>query len=119
MAFERICRRNGIRPRLTKPYSPTTTGKVERWHQSLQNELLNDAGPVTSLEEAQAADDEWREEYNHRRPHQSLDMACPAEKFRPSAGDDDGLALWAPPTSSPSPPRRRDRQRHPSRPSLV
>jgi len=36
------------------------------------------------------------EEYNHRRPHQSLDMACPADKFRPSAGADDGLALWAP-----------------------
>jgi transposase InsO family protein len=30
--FERICRRNGIRQLLTKPYSPTTTGKVERWH---------------------------------------------------------------------------------------
>jgi transposase InsO family protein len=30
--FERICRRNGIVQRLTKPYSPTTTGKVERWH---------------------------------------------------------------------------------------
>jgi transposase InsO family protein len=28
--FERICRRNGIRQLLTKPYSPTTTGKVER-----------------------------------------------------------------------------------------
>jgi transposase InsO family protein len=95
--FERICRRNGIRQRLTKPYSPTTTGKVERWHQTLQNELLNDAGPFTTLEEAQAAVDEWREEYNHRRPHQSLDKACPADKFRPSADDDDdSLALWAP-----------------------
>jgi transposase InsO family protein len=28
--FERICRRNGIVQRLTKPYSPATTGKVER-----------------------------------------------------------------------------------------
>ncbi len=94
--FERICRRNGIRQLLTKPYSPTTTGKVERWHQTLQVEFLNDAGPFQSIEEAQAAVDEWREEYNHRRPHQSLDMACPADKFRPSAGGDDSLALWAP-----------------------
>lgn len=62
-------RHRGIRQRFTKPYSPTTTGKVERWHQTLQNELLNDAGPFTTLEEAQAAVDEWREEYNHRRPH--------------------------------------------------
>lgn len=43
--FERICRKNGIKQRLTRPYSPTTTGKVERWHQSLQTDFLNDTGP--------------------------------------------------------------------------
>src|SRR5258708_37884261 len=47
--FERICRRNGIRQLLTRPYSPTTTGKVERWHQTLQVELLDDASPVASV----------------------------------------------------------------------
>jgi transposase InsO family protein len=94
--FERICRRNGIRQLLTKPHSPTTTGKVERWHQTLQTEFLNDAGPFTSIEAAQAAVDAWREEYNHRRPHQSLDMACPADKFQPHPAADDGLQLWAP-----------------------
>jgi Integrase core domain len=52
--------------------------------------------PFASIEAAQAAVDEWREEYNQRRPHQSLDMACPADKFRPSAHADDSLALWAP-----------------------
>jgi len=94
--FERICRRNGIRQLLTKPYSPTTTGKVERWQQTLQDEFLNDAGPSTSPEEAQAAVDKWRAEYNRRRPRQSLDMACLADKFRPSADADNGLAWWAP-----------------------
>jgi transposase InsO family protein len=94
--FERICRRNGIVQRLTRPYSPTTTGKVERWHQTLQLELLNDAGPFGSVEDAQAAVDAWRQEYNQRRPHQSLDMACPADRFRASPVDD-GLELWAPP----------------------
>src|SRR5262249_59114816 len=63
--FERICRRNGIKQLLTKPYSPTTIGKVERWHQSLQTEFLNDAGPFASLEGAQAALDAWREEAHH------------------------------------------------------
>jgi transposase InsO family protein len=42
--FERICRKNGIRQLLARPYSPTTTGKVERWHQTLQTDFLNDAG---------------------------------------------------------------------------
>jgi Integrase core domain len=101
--FERICRRNGIRQLLTRPYSPTTTGKVERWHQTLHNDFLNDTGPFTTLEEAQAAVDDWRQEYNHRRPHQSLDMACPADKFRPSASAGDDLALWAPGDLEPVP----------------
>ena len=94
--FERICRKNGIRQLLTKPYSPTTTGKVERWHQTLQTDFLNEAGPFATIEAAQAAVDAWRQEYNHDRPHQSLDMAVPADKFRPSADPDDCLALWAP-----------------------
>jgi transposase InsO family protein len=94
--FERICRRNGIRQLLTKPYSPTTTGKVERWHQTLQLGFLNHAGPFATIEEAQAAADAWREEYNHYRPHQSLDMACPADVFQPRPEAGDGLELWAP-----------------------
>jgi transposase InsO family protein len=79
--FERICRENGITQRLTRPASPTTTGKIERLHQSLQNELLNDHGPFESLEALQAALDAWREEYNTDRPHQSLNMAFPASRF--------------------------------------
>ena len=63
--FERICRRNGIRQRLTRPFSPTTMGKVEHWHQTLRVEFLNDAGPFDTIEAAQAAIDAWREEYNH------------------------------------------------------
>jgi transposase InsO family protein len=94
--FERICRRNGISQLLTKPFSPTTTGKVERWHQTLQHEFLNDAGPFQGIEGAQAAVDAWREEYNQRRPHQSLDMACPADRFQPRPEASDGLELWAP-----------------------
>jgi Integrase core domain len=95
--FERICRRNGIKQLLTKPFSPTTIGKVERWHQSLQTDFLNDAGPFATIEEAQAAVDGWRHEYNHERPHQSLDMATPASRFQPRPPDpDDALSLWAP-----------------------
>ncbi len=109
--FERICRKNGIKQLLTKPYSPTTIGKVERWHQTLQTDFLNDAGPFATVEAAQAGVDAWRAEYNQDRPHQSLDMATPASKFRPSPqAVEDGLSLWAPadlepitgPPSSPS-----------------
>jgi transposase InsO family protein len=82
--FERICRENGIAQRLTRPRSPTTTGKIERWHQSLQLELLDVHGPFESLAALQAALDAWREEYNSDRPHQSLGMAFPASRFAPA-----------------------------------
>jgi transposase InsO family protein len=82
--FERICRENGITQRLTRPRSPTTTGKIERLHQSLQLELLEVHGPFESLEVLQSALDAWRQEYNADRPHQSLDMAFPASRFIPA-----------------------------------
>ena len=84
--FERICRENGITQRLTKPRSPTTTGKIERLHQTLQLELLNVHAPFASIEDAQAAVDAWRKDYNTGRPHQSLAMAFPAARFAPAAG---------------------------------
>jgi transposase InsO family protein len=106
--FERICRRNGIKQLLTRPFSPTTIGKVERWHQTLQTDFLNDAGPFATIEAAQAAVDAWRHEYNHDRPHQSLGMATPASRFRPRPPEPgDALSLWAPadlePVTSPPP----------------
>jgi transposase InsO family protein len=92
--FERICRENGISQRLTRPRSPTTTGKIERLHQSLQLELLEVHGPFASLAALQAALDAWRQEYNTDRPHQSLDMAFPASRFAPAVSP---LPLRVPP----------------------
>jgi transposase InsO family protein len=40
--FDRICRENGISHRHTGVRSPTTTGKIERFHQSLRKEFLQD-----------------------------------------------------------------------------
>ncbi|WP_413803956.1 IS481 family transposase [Streptomyces iranensis] len=79
--FDRICRENGIAHRLTQPASPTTTGKVERFHQTLRRELLDDCGAFESIEVAQAALDRWVQEYNSVRPHQALDMQSPADRF--------------------------------------
>jgi len=79
--FDRICRDNGITHRLTQPRSPTTTGKIERFHGSLRRELLDDAVPFADLAAAQAAVDAWVEQYNTVRPHQALGMAVPADRF--------------------------------------
>ncbi|WP_193045861.1 IS481 family transposase [Mycolicibacterium baixiangningiae] len=85
--FERICRENGITARLTRRRSPTTTGKVERFHKTLRRELLDETGAFESIEAAQAAIDEWVHAYNTVRPHQSLDMATPASLFRSRVTD--------------------------------
>ena len=80
MLFERICRENGITHRLTGVRAPTTTGKVERFHKTLRAELFS-LHTFSSLEDAQSALDGYVAEYNTRRPHQSLDMATPVERF--------------------------------------
>jgi transposase InsO family protein len=94
--FERVCREHGITAKLTKPYSPTTTGKVERWHQTLRRELLDVSGPFADLPSAQAAITAWVQAYNHARPHQALGMATPASLFRPGGQPEPALAMPAP-----------------------
>ncbi len=97
--FERVCRENGIAQRLTKPRSPTTTGKIERFHRTLREEFLNHVAPLESPEAAQQAVDGWVSAYNHQRPRQALDMATPASLFRPNGP----TRLDAPPTKPPEP----------------
>jgi len=78
--FDRICRENGIRHLLTAPRSPTTTGKVERFHKTLKKDFL--AGRTfESLEEAQKAIDGWVVEYNTERPHQGIGGVPPIRRF--------------------------------------
>lgn len=79
--FDAICREHGIEHLLTQPRSPTTTGKIERFHRSLRAEFLSSAAPFTSLKAAQRALDEWVDDYNTHRPHQALKMATPAQRF--------------------------------------
>ena len=78
--FDRVCRENGIVHLHTQPRSPTTTGKIERFHRAIRTEFRTDR-VFASLAAAQAELDEWVEHYNTARPHQALDMATPAQRF--------------------------------------
>jgi transposase len=73
---------DGVEHLLTAPHSPTTTGKIERFHRSLRAECLT-GQLFRSLPIAQASVDEWVEYYNTQRPHQSLEMTVPADRFAP------------------------------------
>ena len=79
--FDRICTNNGITHILTAPRSPTTTGKIERWHKTLRREFL-DGKVFASIADAQTQLDEWVAHYNHERPHQSIGRVPPIERFK-------------------------------------
>ena len=85
--FDRICLNNGITHRLTAPFSPTTTGKVERLHRTMRNEFFNHF-TFDTLEETQEALDAWVLEYNTQREHQSLGDIVPARRFELARRDD-------------------------------
>ena len=81
--FDRICADNGIRHLLTAPYSPTTTGKVERLHKTMRAEFFTRIDRVfTATTDLQDALDAWVGEYNTARPHQSCGGRPPIERFR-------------------------------------
>jgi len=105
--FDKICRKNAITHRLTTPASPNQNGKVERFHGTFRPDFLDQAGPFTSIQEAQAAVDAWVGHYNEQRPHQGLDdklPVMPAQRFEPVAAQDRALLeLWLPPTLAATP----------------
>lgn len=73
----------GVRVSHSRPYHPQTQGKDERFHRTLKAELLN--GFIGhALEDFQWAFDEWRQRYNHERPHEALHDQVPASRYRPS-----------------------------------
>src|SRR5437764_290940 len=82
--FDRLCRENGIDHLLTQPRSPTTTGKIERFHRTLRIEF-DTRRPFTSLPVAQQALDEWVTYYNTQWPHQAVGDAAPVTRFHAAA----------------------------------
>ena len=78
--FDRLCHDHGIRHLLTAPYSPTTTGKIERLHKTMRREFF-DRQLFDTIEQAQAALDAWVTHYNTARPHQGIGDRPPADRF--------------------------------------
>jgi transposase InsO family protein len=86
--FEAELYRLGIVQKNSRPNHPTTCGKVERFQQTLKKWLRAQRPQPATLAELQTLLDAFVEEYNHRRPHRSLERACtPAAAYtaRPKA----------------------------------
>jgi hypothetical protein len=79
VAFDRICLNNGIRHILTAPYSPTTTGKIERLHKTMRKELVTGCR-FASVAHAQDELDRWVTHYLERE-HQAIGDVPPIRRF--------------------------------------
>lgn len=66
-----------------RSYHPQTQGKEERFHRSLECELLR-WERFEDLQHCQRKFDAWREVYNFQRPHEALNMAVPGDRYRVS-----------------------------------
>jgi len=63
----------------SRPRTPKDNSVVERFNQTLQYEWLNDGNFTPNINEFNRTLTEWLEEYNFKRPHQSLDYMSPFE----------------------------------------
>lgn len=74
--FARVCRRLGIKHRRTRPYSPRTNGKAERFIQTVLREWAY-AVSYDSSDQRRTVLNGWLHEYNWHRPHASLNYQPP------------------------------------------
>ena len=81
--------RLGIDIERIRPGQPQENGRHERMHLTLKKEATKPA--AKNLLAQQARFDRFIEYYNCERPHQALEMRCPAELYVPSARPYRGL----------------------------
>jgi transposase InsO family protein len=84
--FQKVLRQQGVQHVRSAPQHPMTLGKVERLWQTVWREFLEEA-VFASFADACGRLEHWIHYYNHQRPHQGLDGACPADRFYGIADD--------------------------------
>jgi transposase InsO family protein len=80
-AFASTCHELGIRHLLTRPYTPRTNGKAERFIQTLLREWAY-ARPYRTSNQRTKRLAPWLRYYNHRRPHSALQGLPPHSRIR-------------------------------------
>jgi transposase InsO family protein len=83
--FEARLRDLGIRPFTGRPYHPQTTGKVERFQQTLKKWLRHQDrvhGLARDLTDLQARLDTFVAYYNQERPHQGIGRVTPLSRWQ-------------------------------------
>ena len=62
---------------------PQTQGKIERFHRTLNGELLKH-NTFSDIADVDQAIQDWRNKYNNIRPHEALNMLTPSEVYEKS-----------------------------------
>lgn len=62
---------------------PQTQGKIERFHRTMKQEMLNHTA-ISDIVDAENKFCIWREKYNYIRPHEALNMRTPGDVYQPS-----------------------------------
>lgn len=75
------CEQLDLRHLTTRPYTPRTNGKAERFIQSCLREWAY-ASPFTSSQQRRDALREWLRYYNTERPHRGIGMRPPRQRLR-------------------------------------
>ena len=75
--------RLGIIPERIEPGKPQQNGRHERMHRTLKEATA--IPPAATIEQQQKLFDSFRYEYNHERPHESLEQKTPASQYRASS----------------------------------
>ncbi|CAN5600441.1 IS481 family transposase [soil metagenome] len=96
VVFEARLRDVGIRPFTGRPYHPQTTGKIERFQQTLKRWLRRQDrrhGVAGDLAELQARLDDFCRYYNCDRPHQGIGRVTPISRWNATPATTPGPAL--------------------------
>ncbi len=80
--LETYCTENQILQKHSKPYHPTTCGKVERFQQTMKNWLKAQPDQPTTTGELQTLLNTFTVIYNTQRPHRSLNRRTPASAYQ-------------------------------------
>ena len=76
-AVKKWLKKSGVETLYIAPGSPWENGYVESFNSRFRDELLN-GELFLSIDELRYVADRWRMDYNHYRPHSSLDYMAPA-----------------------------------------
>ena len=76
-AFTEWAEQHGVELRFIQPGKPNQNAFIERFNKSFRQEIL-DANLFNTLSEVQELADEWLNDYNEYRPHESLGNLPPA-----------------------------------------